>query len=57
MKDIHEVIREKEAQLARITEELTELRLTLRLLSEDSADKSGTEDSLKPAPSRIKNFP
>ena len=53
------MIREKEAELARINEELAALRLAARLLSDDSAQQSrgSREDSPKPAAVRIKNFP
>ncbi len=58
MREINEVIREKEAELARINEELAALRLTLRLLSEESGEKPGfREEPAKPAPIRIKSFP
>lgn len=59
MRDINAVIREKEAELARINEELAALRLAARLLSDGSTRESLTprEDSTKPAPVRIKSFP
>jgi hypothetical protein len=59
MRDINAVIREKEAELARINEELAALRLAARLLSDEPVQESRTprEDSSKPAPVRIKNFP
>jgi hypothetical protein len=59
MRDINAVIREKEAELARINEELAALRLAARLISDESAQESrgSREDSPKPAPVRIKNFP
>lgn len=59
MRDISEVIREKEAELARINEELAALRLAARLLSDESAQQSrgSREDSPEPAAVRIKNFP
>jgi len=56
MREINEVIREKELELARINEELAALRLTLRLLSEESPEKP-REDLPKHAPVRIKSFP
>lgn len=59
MRDINEVIREKEAELARVNEELSALRLTARLLSEDRTEQSSVsrEESPKTAPLRIKSFP
>lgn len=53
------MIREKEAELARINEELAALRLAARLLSDESAQQSrgSREDSPEPAAVRIKNFP
>jgi hypothetical protein len=57
MRDIHEVIRQKEAELTRINEELAALRLTLQLLSGESTDKAAGSESPKAAPVRVKNFP
>ena len=66
MRDINLVIREKEAQVERIHEELAALRLTLRLLTEESGESSSTEGqkfgSLRDEPARVpagrvKNFP
>lgn len=59
MRDINEVIREKEAELARINEELSALRITLRLLFNESteAPTGSRTESEKPAPVRIKSFP
>ena len=59
MRDINSVIREKEAELARINEELAALKLAARLLSDEPVQESraSREDSPKPAPVRIKNFP
>ncbi len=62
MRDIHQVLREKEEELAKITQEVEALRLVVRLLSADGPDKS------RPAvpadrprelvvPGRIKDFP
>jgi hypothetical protein len=52
MRDINEVIREKEAELAA-------LRLAARLLSGEPAQESrgSREDSPKPSAVRIKSFP
>jgi hypothetical protein len=61
MREISEVIREKEAQLTRINEELAALRLALRLLTEDSSEntsgRSGSRDEPKAAMGRVKSFP
>ena len=59
MRDINEVIREKEAELARINEELAALKLAARLLSgEPTQEARGSrEDSPKPSAVRIKSFP
>ncbi|HVH86083.1 MAG TPA: hypothetical protein VM912_05115 [Terriglobales bacterium] len=66
MKDINTVIRDKEAQLVRINEELAALRLTLRLLTDESSEGLLDEDrqrtGLREEPARVsmgrvKNFP
>ena len=59
MRDINEVIREKEAELARINEELAALRLAARLLSHEPGQESlgSRKDSPKPSAVRIKSFP
>ena len=66
MRDINQVIREKEAQVERINEELAALRLTLRLLTEESSESSSGDGpkfgSLREEPARVptgrvKNFP
>ena len=66
MKDINQVIREKEAQVERINEELAALRLTLRLLTDESSESSSGDSSkfgsLREEPTRVptgrvKNFP
>lgn len=66
MRDIHEVVREKEAQLTQINEELTALRVALRLLTEDATDRALPNDGQKlppmreeppKQPGRVKNFP
>lgn len=66
MKDINTVIRDKEAQLVRINEELAALRLTLRLLTDESSedlldeDRQRTglrEEPARVATGRVKNFP
>jgi hypothetical protein len=63
MRNIHDVIREKEALLARVNEELAALRVALRLLS-DASDQSNDQRSAtaheEPArvqAGRVKNFP
>ena len=61
MRDIQQVLREKEEELARITQEIDALRLVVRLLSAEG-------DKNRPAPSmdrsrepaatlRVKDFP
>ena len=59
MRDINEVIREKEAELSRINDELAALKLTLRLLSEDSSEKpsASRDEAPRSVPTRIKSFP
>ena len=59
MRDINQVIREKEADVARINEELAALRLAARLLSDEPMQESrgSRENSPKPTAVRIKNFP
>ena len=67
MRNIHDVIREKEALLAQVNEELAALRVALRLLTDGSeqslsssqAQKFETqrEDSARVPAGRIKNFP
>jgi hypothetical protein len=59
MRDIKDVIREKESELARINEELAALRLAARLLADEPVQgaRASREDSPNPAPVRIKNFP
>lgn len=62
MRDIHQVLREKEEELAKIAQEVEALRLVVRLLGAEGPDKSR---SAAPAdrprelvvPGRIKDFP
>jgi hypothetical protein len=61
VKDIHQVLKEKEEELARITQEVEALRLVMRLLTGDGSDKN--RPTLSPAlsqpvaPRGIKDFP
>jgi len=59
MRDIKDVIREKESELARINEELAALRLAARLLCDEQVQESpgSREHSPKPASLRLKQFP
>jgi hypothetical protein len=61
MREITDVIKEKEAQLTRINEELAALRLALRLLTEESGEnsggRSGSRDEPKATMGRVKSFP
>ena len=62
MRDIQQVLKEKEEELARISQEVEALRLVLRLLATDGADKNRPAASLdrsrEPvAPRGIKDFP
>jgi hypothetical protein len=58
MRDIQQVLREKEEELARITQEIEALRLVMRLLATDGADKSRPALSREPvAAQRVKDFP
>lgn len=66
MRDINQVIREKEAQVERINEELAALRLTLRLLTDESSESSSgdaakfasvREEPARVPTGRVKNFP
>lgn len=64
MRNIHDVITEKEAELQRVTQQLDALKLVLRLLTEDSpermkatvADASRASSGSTSAP-RVKVFP
>jgi hypothetical protein len=68
MRNIHDVIREKEALLARVNDELAALRVALRLLT-DAADQSSAfptndqrsatahEEPARVQAGRVKNFP
>jgi hypothetical protein len=62
VKDIHQVLKEKEEELTRITQEVEALRLVMRLLSADGSDKNrpmvSPDRSREPvAPRGIKDFP
>lgn len=62
MRDIYQVLKEKEEELARITQEIEALRLVTRLLAADGSDKnrpsSPPDRSREPvAPRGIKDFP
>jgi hypothetical protein len=62
VKDIHQVLKEKEEELARITQEVEALRLVMRLLTADGSDKNRSvpsPDRLREpaAPRGIKDFP
>jgi hypothetical protein len=64
MRNIHDVIAEKEAELQQIGQQLDALRLVLRLLSEDVPDRSkaaGPETPRIATPSspapKVKVFP
>ena len=62
MRDIYEVLREKEEELAKLTQEVDALRLVARLLTADGSDKNrsapAVDRSREPVmPQRIKDFP
>jgi hypothetical protein len=62
VKDIHELLREKEEELARITQEIEAIRLVARLMAVDGAEKHRPASAAQPAremavPGRIKDFP
>ena len=62
MRDISEVIREKEAQLTRINEELAALRLALRLLTDETGDtassmRSNPREESRGTTGKVKSFP
>jgi hypothetical protein len=67
MRNIHDVIREKEALLAQVNEELAALRVALRLLtdgseqsvspSQDQRFATQREEPARVPAGRIKNFP
>ena len=67
MRNIHDVIREKEALLAQVNEELAALRVALRLLtdgseqsvsaSQDQRFATSREEPARVPGARIKNFP
>ncbi|MBV9145591.1 MAG: hypothetical protein JO065_06720 [Acidobacteria bacterium] len=62
MKDIHDVLRQKEEELARISQEVEALRLVVRLLSADGNEKQRPSIPTQPVrdaavAGRIKDFP
>ena len=62
MKDIYELLREKEEELARVTQEVEALRLVTRLLAANGGDRprsAPVADRVREvvAPQRIKDFP
>jgi hypothetical protein len=67
MRNIHDVIREKEALLAQVSEELAALRVALRLLTDGSEQSASPthdqrfatqrEEPERVPTGRIKNFP
>jgi len=63
MRTLQDLLKEKEAELARLTQEVEALRLVARLIAEDSGDKGrslpagdASRDRV-PVPPRIKVFP
>ena len=60
MRDLREVLRQKEVELERVTQEVEALRLAQRLLAEDADEKgrSGPAgDSSRDRTTRVKVFP
>jgi hypothetical protein len=61
MRDVHELLKEKESELQRVTQEVDALRLVVRLLAENAGDTSKatfTMDKPQPGqPPRMKAFP
>ena len=60
MRDIYEVLKEKEAELAKVTQEVDALRLVTRLLSADDKNRPAPslDRSREPVlPRGIKDFP
>ena len=63
MRNLQDVLKEKEAELARLNQEVEALRLVARLIAEDRGEKGrsatagdGSRDRV-PTPPRIKVFP
>lgn len=56
MKDIHDVLTEKEEELQTVTQELNALRLVARLLSEDTGDGNPVAVSGDRAQARAPKF-
>jgi hypothetical protein len=61
MRDVHELLKEKESELQRVTQEVEALRLVVRLLAENTGDTSKATFTMdKPQagqPPRMKAFP
>jgi hypothetical protein len=63
MRNLQELQKEKEAELARLTQEVEALRLVARLLAEDIGDKGRSAPAREasrdqvPVPPRVKVFP
>jgi hypothetical protein len=63
MRNLQDLLKEKEAELARVTQEVEALRVVARLLVEDSGDKGrsaparDTSRDQVPVPPRVKVFP
>ena len=62
MKDIYELLKDKEEELARLTQELEAIRLVAKLMSADGNEKNRPAPSQErtrelAAPPRMKDFP
>ena len=62
MKDINELLREKEEELAKLTQEIDAIRLVAKLMSADGSEKNRPGPSQErardlAAPPRMKDFP
>lgn len=62
MKDIYELLKDKEEELARLTQELDAIRLVAKLMSADGSEKNRPAPSQErprelSAPQRMKDFP
>ena len=62
MRDIFQVLKEKEEELAKIAQEVEALRLVVRLLDAESGDKNRSTPTMERSrelvsPQRIKDFP
>ena len=62
MKDIYELLKDKEEELARLTQELDAIRLVAKLMSADGSEKNRPAPSQERtrelgAPQRMKDFP